>query len=358
MHFKRLSGLSGACVYRKLGLRLRHQGLPGQRSSNGVEFADLDLRKTRMHVRQVCRGLVIATLICALSNRAVVAATLDIPFDFSLRTIGIEVTVHGVPLYVLLDTGVDPSVISKARAESLGLKVDHASGGEASGYGDSKSAAVFPTAIDGLAIRGRSFGPVDALAADTTGISRKLGRDLDGVLGFSFLKDKIVLIDYAGQTAAILDRSSDSEPKVRHCRVRWSTPLTFLAGDNTPIIPEFRFGPASGPISLDTGSNGGISLFDRAFDSPRVSAALLAKGEVEHTGARGDDKSKTYSFEAPVGFGPFSLPAGQIVNRVKAESKDDPRFANVGNQLFAAMGLKLLLNYRDRSVTFYGGCPR
>lgn len=310
-----------------------------------------------MQIHLLCRGLVTAMLICALANWATVAATLDIPFDFSRRAIGIDVTVHGVPAYVLLDTGVDPSVISNARAEILGLKVDHASGGEASGYGDSNSAAVFPATIDGLAIRGRSFPPIDALAADTAAISRALGRNIDGVLGYSFLKDKIVLIDYAAQSAAILDRAVDSYPKVRRCRVRWSTPLQFLDGDNTPIIPHFRFGAASGPITLDTGSNGGISLFDRAFDSPSFIAALVEKGEVEHTGARGNAKSNTYSFEAPVGFGPFSLPAGQLVNRINADSKDDKRLANVGNQLFAEMGLKVLLSYRDKRLTFYGSCP-
>jgi len=125
-----------------------------------------------------------------------------------------------------------------------------------------------------------------------------------------------------------------------------------LGCDNTPIIPDFRFGTASGPISLDTGSNGGISLFDHAFDSPSVTAAAVENGEVEHTGARGSAKSKTYAFEAPVGFGPFSLPSGQLVNRIKAESQDDKRFANVGNRVFAEMGLKVLLSYRDKKPTF------
>jgi hypothetical protein len=105
------------------------------------------------------------------------------------------------------------------------------------------------------------------------------------------------------------------------------------------------------------GSNHGISLFDRAFDSPAVKAAVVEKGEIEHAGALGNAKSKTYSLEAPVGFGPFSLPAGQLVNRIRAESKDDKRFANVGNQLFAEMGLKILVSYRDKRLTFYGGCP-
>jgi Aspartyl protease len=313
--------------------------------------------KTPVRISLICRGLVTTLLISALADGASVAAILDIPFDFSRRAIGIDVTVHGVPLYVMLDTGVDPSVISNARAKLLGLKVDHASGGEASGYGDSKSAEVFPTTIDGLAIRGRSFPPIDALAVDVTAISRKYGRDIDGVLGYSFLKDKIVLIDYAAQTVTFLDRAVHSDHKMRRCSIRWSTRLQFWAGDNTPVIPKFRFGNASGPITLDTGSNHGISLFDRAFDSPAVIAAVVEKGETEHTGALGNAKSKTYSFEAPVGFGPFSLPAGQLVNRIRAESKDDKRFANVGNQLFAEMGLKILLSYRDKRLTFYGSCP-
>ena len=133
--------------------------------------------------------------------------------------------------------------------------------------------------------------------------------------------------------------------------------MQFLDHDNTPIIPNFRFGSASGPITLDTGSNGGISLFDHAFESPEVKAALSEQGETEHAGARGVAKSKTYSFNAPVGFGPFSLPAGQGVVRLKAESPDDKRFANIGNRLFADMKLTILLNYRAKTLTFYESCP-
>jgi hypothetical protein len=303
------------------------------------------------------RPLAAVVLVGALVAGPVVGAVLDIPFDFSHRAIGIDVAVHGMPLFVLLDTGVDPSVIASARAESLGLKVDRASGGEASGYGESKSATVYPTTIDGLAIRGRSFAPIDALTADTTAMSRGYGRDIDGVLGYSFLRDKIVLINYAAQRVWILDRAANADSVVRLCRTRWSTAMQFLDGDNTPIIPDFRFGSASGPITLDTGSNSGISLFDRAFESPDVNAALVEQGEIEHTGARGNAKSKAYSFEAPVGFGPFSLPAGQGVYKIKAERPDDKRFANIGNRLFAEMGLTILLNYRAKKLTFYGSCP-
>lgn len=302
------------------------------------------------------RRFAVALLAGALVARPVVGAVLDIPFDFSHRAIGIDVTVHGTPLFFLLDTGVDPSVIAAARAESLGLKVDRASGGEASGYGESTAAPIYPSTIDGLAIHGRSFAPIDALAADTTAISLGYGRSIDGVLGYSFLKDKIMLINYAAQRVWILDRAADAPPVVRLCRTHWSTAMQFLKGDNTPIIPNFRFGSSSGPITLDTGSNEGISLFDRALESPEIKAALVEQGEIEHTGARGVSKSKTYSFNAPVGFGPFSLPAGQGVDRLKA-SPDDKRFANIGNRVFADMRLTILLNYRAKKLTFYGSCP-
>jgi hypothetical protein len=279
-----------------------------------------------VHRSSLVRHLAAVVLVGALVAGPVVGAVLNIPFDFSRRAIGIDVTIHGIPLFVFLDTGVDPSMIASARAESLGLKVDRASGGEASGYGESKSATVYPTTIDGLAIRGRSFAPIDALTADITAASRGYGRDIDGVLGYSFLKDKIVLINYAAQRVWILDRAADAGPVVGLCRTRWSTAMQFLDHDNTPIIPNFRFGSSSGPITLDTGSNGGISLFDRAV-------------------------------EAPVGFGPFSLPAGQGVDRLKSESPDDKRFANIGNRLFAEMKLTILLNYRAKKLTFYGSCP-
>jgi len=32
------------------------------------------------------------------------------------------------------------------------------------------------------------------------------------------------------------------------------------------------------------------------------------------------------------------------------------RVANIGNAFFAAMKLRIVLNYRDRQITFYAGC--
>ena len=297
-----------------------------------------------------------AAVAVTLSSGTASAAPLTIPFDFSHGEIGLSVSVKDAPLYMILDTGVDPSVIDLARADALGMKVDRTAGGEASGEGGDKHAKVFPATIGGLVIGGRAFSAVNALAFDMGPLSQRYGRPLDGVLGFSFMTDKIVLIDYPGRTLSILDRADDAIPAIRACRTRWSVALRSFKDDNIPVIPAFRFGAATAPISLDTGSNGGIALFQGALDLPGLRAALLEKGETGYAGARGKGNAKTYVLNETVGFGPFSLPAGQVVALYPSPGSTDTRLANIGNRLFASMKLKMLFDYRSRLMTFYGDC--
>jgi hypothetical protein len=306
----------------------------------------------RIRAAVVICGL--ALLIATVSSVAASQEPLTIPFDFSRSAIGLDVTVRGKPLYVILDTGVDPSAIDLARAEALGLKIDRQDGGEASGFGDAKGATIFPSSIDELVIGGHAFAPFDALASDMTAISAHYGRKLDGILGYSFLADKIVLIDYPRQTLGILNQATDAIPMVETCRTRWRTPLRTV--ENFPVITNFRFGTAKGRITLDTGSNGGIALYQSALDLKGVRAALSEKAAITFAGARGDGKAESYTFNAPVGFGPFTLPPGEIVTVRNEKGSNSTRVANGGNALFAAMKLKMLLNYRARTMTFYGNC--
>jgi hypothetical protein len=283
----------------------------------------------RLLARSVC-GFALA--VAGAAAGATTPEPFTVPFDFSRSSIGVDVTVRGEPLYVLLDTGVDPSLIDLERAKALGLAIDLQNGGEPSGFGDGKGATIFPSAIEGLAIAGHAFAPVEALASDMSALSAHYGRKLDGVLGYSFLKDKIVLIDYPQRTLSVLAHVRDVSPGVRGCRTQWRTPLRTSEG--YPVIRGFRFGRATGRLTLDTGSNGGITLYQSAL---------------------GLDV-KTYTFNAAVGFGPFTLPAGQVVMVRSETGSTDSRVANGGNLLFAAMKLKILLDYRQRSMTFYGDC--
>lgn len=282
------------------------------------------------------------------------AAPVIVPFDFSHNAIGLDVKVKGVPLYMLLDTGVDPSIIDLNRAGALGLKVDREDGGDASGFGGGKAPSVFPSRIDQLALGDRTFASFDALAFDTTGISASYGRNIDGILGYSFLSDKVVLIDYPGHRLGIFDKPGEADGITGTCRKRWSTPL--MTVDNFPVITNFRLGAATVPISFDTGSNGGIALFQNALTLPGIRAELIEKGAITHVGARGQATSKSYLLKAPVGMGPFMLPPGQIVTLHGEAAASDMRVANIGNKLFAEMKLKMLLDYPAKTITVFGDC--
>jgi len=286
-------------------------------------------------------------------NSKVVAAPLEVPFDFSRSEIEIEVSIRGKALNTILDTGVDPSVIDVTDAKLLGLKVDRSVSGEADGFGDSRGATVFPTTIEGLTIRGRPIPAFDALASDTTQFTSHDQPRIDAVLGYSFLSDKIVLIDYVAHKLAILDGPGQSQASVRTCRARWQIPLKTF--ESYPVIPSFRFGDATGPVTLDTGSSGGIGLFPTALDLARVRNSLVDQGASTRRGARGKSKVETFVLNQPVGFGPFTLPAGQRVF-VREKQGSPGRVANVGNALLAELQIKVLLDYRGHLMTFYGDC--
>lgn len=314
------------------------------------------LRKTTFTVSAMS-SWVLSTLAIAspaMASGPPSAAPVIVPFDFSRNAIGLDVKVKGVQLYMLLDTGVDPSIIDLSRTGTLRLKIDRKDGGNASGFGEGKAPSVFPSRIDQLALGDRTFASFDALAFDTTGISASYGRKIDGILGYSFLSDKVVLIDYPEHRLGIFDKAGEADAITGACHKRWSTPL--MTADNFPVIANFRLGATNAPVSFDTGSNGGIALFQSALALPGIRGELTEKGAITHVGARGEAKSKSYLLKAPVGMGPFGLPPGQTVTLHGEAAASDMRLANVGNKLFAEMKLKMLLDYPAKTITAFGDC--
>jgi hypothetical protein len=87
-----------------------------------------------------------------------------------------------------------------------------------------------------------------------------------------------------------------------------------------------------------------------------MSSAMRESGSVTYSGARGEANAKRYSLSAAVGFGPFTLPAGQTVTMRDDKHSEDPRVANIGNGILAAMKLRMLLDYRAQMMRFYGNC--
>ena len=308
-------------------------------------------------MRRVWR-LLVAGLLAALPIGAQAAEpALTIPFDFSRHEIGVAVTVKGTPLFMLLDTGVEPSIIDLARARSLGLPVDRTQAGEGSGFGSGK-AVVFEGTIKGLKIGGRAFADVETLTLDTAAMSKGYGRPIDGVLGYSFLRDKVVLIDYTARTVTILPNAMAADAPTRPCRKRASIPLRFLGDNHWPVIPQFRFGDATVSVTLDTGSSRRIGFYPLALQQKVIRDALHVTGTNTGAGARGSFTSRTAILSVPFGFGPFRLPPGATVSILPANGQSDQVAANIGNPTLADMTPKLLLDYAGKTIGFFGDCGR
>lgn len=301
------------------------------------------------------RRIALAVVLFGLGRGAAFGQTVRVPFDFSKSEIGIDATVNGEPVFVLLDTGVDPSAIDLQRAEALHLKIDRNAGGPISGFGNTEQPTAFPTTIQDFAISGHKFRSFDALASDLSSLSSRYGSRLDALIGYSFLQDKIILIDYPGRTFLLLDRPSAARPATKSCRTKWSTAMQLLEGENWPLIPQLHLGDAVISATLDTGSSSFIILYEGTLDMPGVRSALVQKGEVKGGGFQGEEKREEYVFNKPVGFARFELPAGAAVTlrNVKGSSSN---LANVGNRFFASMGLKMMLDYRHRTMSFFGDC--
>lgn len=299
--------------------------------------------------------LVAAVLTAFPIEVAAAGPALTVPFDFSRHEIGVNVTVKGTPLFVLLDTGVEPSIIDLERARALGLPVDTAHGDKGSGFGSVKPEA-FPAKITGLRIGGHAFADIEALTLDMAPMSKGYGRAIAGVLGYSFLKDKAILIDYRASTVSLLSGAEEARALTQQCRKHYSVALVFLGDNHWPVISEFHIGAVTAPVTLDTGSSRQIGLFQNALQVKAIRAALKVTGTNAGASVGGEFTSKTAVLNVPVGFGPFQLPAGATVSLLPNNGLSDKVVANIGNATFAKLTPKVLLDYAGKTIAFYGDC--
>jgi predicted aspartyl protease len=120
-----------------------------------------------------------------------------IPFEVHNNHIYLQVKVNNSePLSFILDTGAS-SVISRRRAESLGLKVRS----NEQGFGVGKN-AVEAAIVEGVSLNlfGATLSRQNIAVIALEDLQKSLGRAVDGILGYNFLRRFVVEIDYAAKT--------------------------------------------------------------------------------------------------------------------------------------------------------------
>lgn len=177
-----------------------------------------------------------------------------IPFEFANLNVYVPVTVGQRRLWFLLDTGCKSALIDLALANSLHLEM-----GDSVAVGGGGKNPVMghflknsPFGIAGLA----GFTQPLFLALPLGDLSRASGREVAGIIGYDFIRQFVLSIDYQRRTLTVQDTTGfHYEGKGE------SFPITFNASSH-PLVKArvMDRGPIDGTFVFDLGSGAAIIL--------------------------------------------------------------------------------------------------
>ena len=208
---------------------------------------------------------------------------IDVPFDLNANHIYLRATVNGSrPLWFLLDTGAEMSVVDSTVAASVGLTSVGSATARGSGEGTMKAgfAQGVTLAVGRAVAKGQTVVtlPLDALEPID-------GRSIDGILGHDFIAAFVITIDYSQRRVSFRDPARfDSATIPAGERV----PIEIVGGipriHGTVVLPGAE--TIDGVFTVDTGSRTALS-----FNTPFVRENALVNRIAES------------SLDAPYGFG-------------------------------------------------------
>jgi predicted aspartyl protease len=268
----------------------------------------------------------------------------EVSFDSPRNQVYLPVMIGGEgPFFFILDTGVDPSAIDLDLALRLGLPVDTADAGEAAGAGTG-SVTIYPATVSGLRIGERPIADFPAVALNLSPLSERLGRPLHGILGYSFLRDRVVQIDYP---ARVLRLFPDGIKPVTSAQEILRIPLVFRGNDIIPML-EARVNGRSVPVSLDTGSGLTLEIFSSAVERLGLTDVYERATPIELTGARGTFEARTATVDS-VAIGAFFLPDAEVTFSERTAGAEEGRQGNLGGGFLRH--LVVTLDYQDHEIT-------
>ncbi len=209
-------------------------------------------------------------------------SALQIPLDIDNNIIRMQVRVNGSkPLKFIFDTGASASGISSQRAAELGLKTQGQVSG--SGTGGTFQASL----IKGVSLSVQGAEISNQLIASFP-FSTPPGFEFDGVIGYDFIKQFVVEVDYQNKIMNLYS------PRSYHYSGKGEVIPLLLAARRTPlvstkIILEGR-APVEAKLEVDTGADGTFVINSPLVKKQRLTEAILKTGQSNNNGAGGEQK--------------------------------------------------------------------
>lgn len=168
-------------------------------------------------------------------------SSLGIPFNFENDHLMVQGRVNGSkPLWFMLDTGAEATIVNKARLAELGLQPFGASsisgGGNAT---DFSFADVLRLEIGGVTILNQRDGVIDL-----SGLERIYGMPMGGLLGYDFYSRFVVRVSYDTKTLDLLEPSPTAYRSS-------GTRIPFILEGGQPHLLSKITVPSAPPIDAD-----------------------------------------------------------------------------------------------------------
>jgi len=294
-------------------------------------------------------GLLVAAFLSVASALSAQTAktSIEVPFEFVHNQIVVEVRIAGKgPFNFLVDTNTDPSAIDSATARELGLQLG-AQGAPASG-GGSERTTVYPTRLPQVELGGITVKEIAAAAVDLTKFSQKIERPIHGILGYSFLKDRIIQIDYPNSKLRFFAQSPYPHIQLGPNTVNLIA-APFRYEDGEVIIDSLFVNNEKMRAALDTGSSGSFAL------TPEAVAILKLEDqghevESDSVGYNGAYKTKAGVLKS-VRLGRYSVDSVPATFWLPNTGHDGKKFqVNIGNGFFQSF--IMTFDFKGKMVVF------
>jgi predicted aspartyl protease len=271
----------------------------------------------------------------------------EIPFEFVDNQIVIEVRIAGKgPYNMLVDTDTDPSAIDLATARELGLSQDSKAYPATGGGTDNNF--VHLTRLPTVELGSVVAKDVLAGAIDLSKLSAKLGKPIQGVLGYSFLKDRIIQIDYSETKLRFYNETPF--PGIQTAPNTVNTIAMAFRYDDGVLVDSVFINGQKLKATLDTGSSGTFSLTPEGVATLGLEEqARDGEGE-KSVGYNGEYESKSGVLKS-VRLGRLSIESAPAAFWSPGTGHDKKKFqVNIGNGFFK--DFIMTFDFRGKMVVF------
>ena len=246
--------------------------------------------------------LILAAAAAAQSSLKPIA---EVPFEFHKNLIFVDTFINGKgPFTMMLDTGTDPSALDLSTAKELGITAS--STGEKASGGGTESTTV--SDIDPVTVKVGRLNPakIEISAIDLSAISRALEKPINGILGHSFLKNKVVEIDYPAKIVRFYSRSPVTKDPDKAGHV-----IPFRFSSDSILIDAFVNGQKVTAL-FDTGLNGSFAVMPAALSKLGLVEAFNAAEPVGSVGFNGRSSNRKGQIKT-VSFAGLSVSPADVV---------------------------------------------